>query len=206
MRRRRESGAQQERSDATRVELVEAARAAFATVGYEATALDDVVDAAGVSKGALYYHFAGKRDLFRAVYEREQAELASAMSAAARAEDDVWDGYTAGFRAFLDASRDPGVQRITLLDAPSVLGWEEMRAIRAEHGLKVVRDGLTAAIDAGLVESRPVNALAHLLLGAACEGAMVIARSDDQERTSEQVLAEFDDFLSAFAVSGRTAP
>ncbi|HEX2087871.1 MAG TPA: helix-turn-helix domain-containing protein, partial [Solirubrobacteraceae bacterium] len=57
---------QKERSEATTSELVEAARALFAADGYAATSLDDVVRRAGVTKGALYHHFGGKRDLFLA--------------------------------------------------------------------------------------------------------------------------------------------
>lgn len=202
MKKRREIGSQRERSDATRAELVTAARAAFATLGYAATSLDDVVDAAGVTKGALYYHFDSKQDLFQAVYASVQDDLARAMTDAAAEHADPWEGYGAGLRAFLEASLDPGVQRITLLDAPSVLGWETMREIRADYGLKVVKDSLASAIAAGLIADRPVGPLAHLLLGAAYEGAMTIARSEDQQATTEQVLQEFRGFIDAFAIRG----
>src|SRR2546423_1370056 len=83
MKKRREIGSQQERSDATRAQLVAAARAAFATLGYAATSLDDVVDAAGVTKGALYSHFHSKQDPFRAGYAKVQEGLARAVTDAA---------------------------------------------------------------------------------------------------------------------------
>src|SRR6266576_3689600 len=66
------SPTQQQRSEATTGALVEAARELFAQDGYAAASLDAVVAKAGVTKGALYHHFAGKRELFAAVFAEEQ--------------------------------------------------------------------------------------------------------------------------------------
>lgn len=184
-----------ERSATTTAELVERARDLFASDGYRATSLDDVVAAAGVTKGALYHHFGGKRELFQAVYEREQERLASIVDEAYLGHADPWDGFDAGCRAFLQASLDPGVQRITLLDAPSVLGWEGMRDIEARYSLELLSQGLEAAIGAGQIAPRPVRPLAHLLLGAICEGAMMVARSPDQAAAIVDVLHEVSTIL-----------
>lgn len=181
---------QQERSDSTTAELIEAARLLFAADGYAATLLDEVVRQVGVTKGALYHHFAGKKELFEAVFEREQRALANVVAAAYAGQRDPWQGFHAGCRAFLEASLDPGVQRITLLDAPSVLGWETMREIEAGYSLAMLREGLEIAISEERITARPVGPLAHMLLGAICEGAMMIARSPDQEATMREVLSE----------------
>lgn len=196
---------QRERTETTTAELVESARRLFAADGYRATLLDDVVLAAGVTKGALYHHFRGKRELFQAVFEREQQRLATVVADTYRRERDPWDGFYEGCRAFLEASLDPGVQRITLLDAPSVLGWEAMRDVEAGYSLALLSEGLEIAIAAGRIAPRPVAPLAHLLLGAVCEGAMMVARSEDEHAATEEVLREVRGLLDALALPARAA-
>ncbi|MDQ3735200.1 MAG: TetR/AcrR family transcriptional regulator [Actinomycetota bacterium] len=190
-----------ERSASTTAELLDRARVLFARDGYQATPLDAVVAAAGVTKGALYHHFGGKRELFQAVFVREQERLAELVSSAYLAEADPWDGFQAGCRVFLKASLDPGVQRITLLDAPAVLGWEAMRDIEVAYSLELLSQGLRAAIAAGRIAPRPVRPLAHLLLGAICEGAMMVARSTDQSAATDEVLREISTVLAALSAA-----
>ena len=189
---------QPERSEATQRALVESARDLFASEGYSDTQLDDVVRAAGVTKGALYHHFEGKADLFRAVFEHEQGRLAKMVSAAYRRQPDPWKGFFAGCRALLEAQLDPGVQRITLLDAPSVLGWEQMRGIGSRYCLQLVKKGLEEAIAAGQIASRPIEPIAHLVVGAVCEGSMMVARADDQRAAAKRLLTELRTLLDAF--------
>ena len=191
---------QPERSETTQRALVQAARDLFASDGYSATQLDDVVRAAGVTKGALYHHFESKAALFRAVFEHEQGRLAKLVSAAYHRERDSWKGFFAGCRALLEAQLDPGVQRITLLDAPSVLGWEQKREIESRYCLQLVKDGLQDAIAAGQIASRPIEPIAHLVVGAVCEGSMMVARADDQRAAAKRLLAELRTLLEAFRV------
>ena len=185
-----------DRSEATRSALIGVARGLFAERGYAAVATEEIVRAAGVTRGALYHHFAGKKELFEAVYEDVERRLveqiaASAMSAAAN----PLEALQAGAQAFLDACEDPAVQRIALLDAPSVLGWERWREIGLRYGFGLVQASVQAAMDAGLIEPQPVTPLAHLLLGAIEEGAMLIARADDWGLTRAQVGASVTRFL-----------
>jgi hypothetical protein len=93
----------------------------------------------------------------------------------------------AGAQAFLDSSEDPAVQRIALLDAPSLLGWEQWRTIGLQYGLGLVEGTVQAAMQAGLIVSQPARPLAHLLLGALDEGAMLVARAEDRGKTREEV-------------------
>jgi AcrR family transcriptional regulator len=177
-----------ERSEATRAALVSAARELFAERGYTAVGTEEIVRAAGVTRGALYHHFEGKRELFRAVYEDvEQALLERIAELADQSARDPLEVLHAGAQAFLDACEDPAVQRIALLDAPSVLGWELWREIGLRYGLGLVEGTVQASIEAGLIEPQPAGPLAHLLLGAIDEGAMLVARADDGGKTREQV-------------------
>jgi AcrR family transcriptional regulator len=189
---------QRERTEATTTHLLEAARSLFAADGYNATSLEDVVAAAGVTKGALYHHFASKRDLFRAVFENEERALARVCHEAYAREKDPWEGFYAGCTAFLEESLDPGVQRIAVLDGPAVLGWEEVREIEARYSLSMIESGLREAIEGGRIAPRPTGPLAHLLFGALCEGAMVVARaSGDQRAAMREVAQELRAMLTA---------
>lgn len=190
---------QRERSEATTGQLLAAARHLFATDGYAATSLDAVVAEAGVTKGAVYHHFRGKAELFEAVYEHEQARLSEELARAFGSKADPVEGAYAACRAFLDASMDQGVQRITLLDAPSALGWERMREIEAEYGLALIKSGIKAAIDAKRIARRDVDSLAHLLFGALCEGAMYVVRADDPALARRRFEREVKALLDALA-------
>ncbi len=198
---------QAERSQATREKLLAVARVLFAHRGYAGVGTEQIVRAAGVTRGALYHHFAGKRELFEAVHERIEAELVQriAASAAASPESDPLQALRSGTHAFLDACEDPAVQRIALLDAPSVLGWERWREIGLEHVFGLVQGALTAAIDAGGIERQAVEPLAHLLLGASHEGAMLVARADDDGLTRRQVADALDRFLASLRPAGAGA-
>jgi AcrR family transcriptional regulator len=177
-----------DQSEATRAALVEAARELFAQRGYAAVSTEEIVRSAGVTRGALYHHFAGKRELFEAVYEDVERRLVEQIAASALSSaTDPLAAMHAGAQAFLDACEDPAVQRIALLDAPSVLGWERWREIGLRYGFGLVQATVQAAMDAGLIERQPVTPLAHILLGAIDEGAMLIARANDGGETRAQV-------------------
>lgn len=187
-----------DQSEATRAALLAAGRELFAQRGYAAVATEEIVQAAGVTRGALYHHFAGKAELFEAVYEEVERQLVERIAASALSgASDPLAALHAGAQAFLDACEDPAVQRIALLDAPSVLGWERWREIGLRYGFGLVQGTVAAAMEAGLIEQQPVEALAHLLLGAIDEGAMLIARAEDGGVTRAQVGASVTRFLDA---------
>jgi len=187
-----------EQSEATRTALIATARELFAVRGYAAVGTEEIVRATGVTRGALYHHFAGKRELFEAVYEEVERQLVERIAASAiSSAGDPLQALHAGAQAFLDACEDPAVRRIALVDAPSVLGWEQWREIGLRYGFGLVQGTVQAAMDAGLIDPQPVLPLAHLLLGAIDEGAMLIARADDGGETRAQVGASVTRFLDA---------
>lgn len=190
-----------EQSEATRGALVAAARELFAERGYGAVGTEEIVRAAGVTRGALYHHFGGKRDLFQSVYEEVEAELVQRIATEAMTAADPLEALAAGAHAVLEACEDPAVQRIALMDAPSVLGWEAWREIGMRYGLGLVEATLQAGIDAGVLAPQPVRPLAHLLLGAIDEGAMVVARADDVPAARAEVGASIEGLLNALRVA-----
>jgi AcrR family transcriptional regulator len=190
---------QTERTEATRAALIGAARPLFAERGYAGVGTEEIVRAAGVTRGALYHHFEGKRQLFEAVYEQLEAELAERIAAGAFAANAAapMDALRAGVEMALRASTEPEVQRIALLDGPAVLGWDRWREIAARYGLGMVEATLQAAIDAGEILDQPARPLAHLLMGAMDEAAMLVARAGDPEAMRAEVGRTLDFILDS---------
>jgi AcrR family transcriptional regulator len=194
---------QAERSEATRDALIEAARTLFAERGYAAVGTEEIVRAAGVTRGALYHHFDGKRDLFEAVYERIEIELAQRIAGGALSAGatEPLEAMRAGAEMFLRAATEPEAQRIVLLDGPSVLGWDRWREIATEHGLGLIEATLQAAIEAGAIAEQPVRPLAHVLMGALDEAAMLVARAEDPELMRAEVGRTLDALLAGLSAA-----
>jgi AcrR family transcriptional regulator len=185
---------QAERTDATRGKLLAVARKLFATKGYAATSLDALVRRAGVTKGAFYHHFPDKQAIFRAVFEAVEDDLVAAALAGSKGADAL-TRFRTGCHAFLAASVDPAVQRIVMMDGPAVLGWATWREIDWRHFLALVDEGLAQAMLEHGAKRRPTKALAHLVFGALCESAMVVARSPKPKEALRQVREELDVLL-----------
>ncbi|MGB2693667.1 MAG: helix-turn-helix domain-containing protein [Dehalococcoidia bacterium] len=174
-------------AEATRVALMAAAREMFAERGYSGVSAEEIVARAGVTRGALYHHFEGKKGLFAAVYEEIERETVERIAARALEGADIWDASQIGWRAFLDECRDPAVSRIALLDAPSVLGLEHWREIADRYGGAMVRANLEALMDAGEIERQPVVPAARILTGALIEGAIAVAEAPDPDAAIERM-------------------
>ncbi|HVW44179.1 MAG TPA: TetR/AcrR family transcriptional regulator [Amycolatopsis sp.] len=178
---------QQDRSNSTKAALVAAARALFAARGYQAVPADEIVRAAGVTRGALYHHYGDKQGLFRAVFEEVEREITAEVNAVLEGAGDPLVMMATGLNVFLDACLRDEVRQIALLDAPAVLGWRSWREIESEYGLGLLADAFTRFIDAGLLVPQPVRALAQLVLSAVMEAALMIAEADDPAATREEV-------------------
>lgn len=171
-----------EQREQTRRTLLRVSRELFATEGYGAVGLAEIVRTAGVTKGALYHHFAGKAELFAAVLAEVQREVGDRVAAAADAGSDPWDSFTAGCGAFLAAATSPGVQRIMLIDGPAVLGWPQWRALDEEASARHLAEALAALAEDGTIARQPVAPLVRLLSGAMNEAALWLAESEDPGR------------------------
>ncbi|HZR36727.1 MAG TPA: TetR/AcrR family transcriptional regulator [Nevskia sp.] len=190
---------QEERSGETTRALLAAAARLFEQQGYAATSIEDINRAAGLTRGAIYHHYAGKAQLFRAVFEAGEAELTAAIAAAAQQKKDPWKAFQAGCEAFLQACLDPAVQQIILKDGPAVLGWEVIREIEARYSMAMIRRGVENSMRAGKLARRPAEPLAHLLHGALAECGRAISRAPDPQASFREVRAEFNRLLQALA-------
>jgi AcrR family transcriptional regulator len=194
---------QAERSAETREALITAARPLFATHGYADVALETIVRAAGVTRGALYHHFADKTELFAAVFERVEGEVAARMgeAIAAAEQTDPVEVMRLGAGFWLDACADPEIQRIVLVDAPAVLGWTRWTEIGNHYNLGLVCALLTSAIETGRIPPQPVEATALTILGAMREATLYVARAEDHDQARHEAGLVMNRIISALGAS-----
>ena len=180
---------QEERSAATRDALIAAARTLWGQRGYAEVGTPEIATAAGVTRGAMYHQFADKAALFREVVEVVEQDVMARMAVvvAESGATTPTEAVRAAVDAWLDVSGDPEVRQLILLDAPSVLGWAEFRDVAQRYSLGMTEQMLSEAIRAGELVEQPVRPLAHVLIGALDEAAMVIATADDPQRTRREV-------------------
>jgi AcrR family transcriptional regulator len=163
-----------DRTEATRADLIAAARKLFTEKSYAETGTPEIVAAAGVTRGALYHHFTDKQALFAAVVEQEANAVAEEVERAAPVALGAREALLAGTVAYLRAMQVPGRTRLLLLDGPAVLGRPGMDAIDDRHGNRTLREGLAATMRAGAMRKLPLNALTSLLAATFDRAALAI--------------------------------
>jgi AcrR family transcriptional regulator len=180
---------QAERSEATIRAIVAAARRLFAAHGFDATSVDDIAARAGVAKGSLYHHFPSKEALFERVLDGVQAELAATPPPpSARRLTDPRDLIADAVLRYLLAASEPAVRRILLVDGPAVIGWRKWREIDDRYFGAGTRAAVAAVLGAG-AKPGEIEALAHLVLGAVMEAALVCAAADDPRSAARAMAA-----------------
>ena len=185
-----------ERGQATRAHVIEVATRLFAEQGYDGTSIEAVQAGSGVSRGSLYHHFSGKEALFWAVLEDVGARAGELGAEAMRDAPDPVAALRAGGLAWIRMAGDQVIRQIMLIDAPAVLGWQRWRELDEQGPLGVIRDCLAYAAETGRIEHRHVDTFARILLAAANEVALVIARADDPAAAltaGEDAFAQFLD-------------
>jgi AcrR family transcriptional regulator len=190
---------QAERAAETRDALIGAARPLFASVGFADASLETIVRNAGVTRGALYHHFADKAELFAAVFERVEGEMAVRMAeaVAAAGHSDPVEIMRLCSGLWLDACAQPEIQRIVLLEALAVLGWERWSDIGHRYNIGFVTGLLTDAIESGSIPRQPVEATALTIMGALREATLYIARAKDHRQARADAGAVMDRLIDA---------
>jgi len=184
-----------EKGRATRERLIGAARELFGERGYDGTSIEAILKASGVARGALYHHFETKEALFDAVLDRVVGEIAARAADAARATDDPVASLRAGCATWLEVALDPAIQRIVLIDPPTVLGWTRWRELDEQHTLGGLRMNLRRIAEAGRLPDVDVDVLAHMLLASVSEASLFIARADDPKAALAAGQAALDALL-----------
>ena len=192
---------QAERAAETREALIAAARPLFAAQGFAEVALETIVRTAGVTRGALYHHFSDKTELFAAVFEQVEGEVAARMSEAIAASNqtDPVEVMRLGAVFWLDACSDPEVQRIVLVDAPAVLGWTRWTEIGNRYNVGLVRALLTNAVETGRIPPQPIEATVLTVLGAMREATLYVARAEDHDQARQEAGAVMNRLIHALS-------
>ncbi|HYH60560.1 MAG TPA: helix-turn-helix domain-containing protein [Solirubrobacterales bacterium] len=189
------------RSEATRSKLIEVGVELFSERGYAGVGTEEIVERAQVTRGALYHHFGDKRDLFRAVHETLEQRLVDQIALALEKDprDDPIEALAVAASAVLEAALDSRIARVTLIDAPSVLGWEEWREIDTRYGLGLAESVLTVAMESGRIPEQPVRPLAHLLVAALGEAAIMVATARDPAAARAEIEPALSSLLNGLA-------
>ncbi|KUI27776.1 TetR family transcriptional regulator [Mycobacterium sp. IS-1496] len=192
---------QAQRTAETRSRLIAAGRRLFAQQAFADVSTQAIVEAAGVTRGALYHQFTDKSALFEAVYEEVEQELMAEIAGHITAHEpsDQLAAMRAGARLFLERCAAPDIHQIALVNAPAVLGWQRWREIGARYGLGVIEALLTQAVADGAIPAQPVRPTAHMVLGALDEAALYISRAEDAERAREEMYAVCDRLIDGIA-------
>ncbi len=167
-----------EQSQRTRRALLDTARATFAAQGYVAASTEEIVRQAGVTRGALYYHFHDKAALFEAVFDEVGQEYIAALRTDILAADDDWQRLMTGVERFMDRMLDPSVQRILYIDGPAVLAWSSSER-RREPGFALLRDLIAPLMATGVIERLPLDALVRQLWALFFQAAVDIAQAEE---------------------------
>lgn len=176
-----------DRSKETRGILIQAARSLFVEKGYVATGTPEVVENAGVTRGALYHHFKDKQALFHAVVEAEASQIAKEIEGGSVRAVTSLDALIQGGRAYFQAMRQPGRVRILLIDGPAALGPAEMRRIDLKTGGRELREGIRDALGAD-ASSKDVVIYADLV-SAMFDRAALVLNDKPQSKAYEDAIA-----------------
>ncbi len=167
---------QTERREGTRAKILAVARACFAADGYEGTSLEAIMSKAGVSKGALYHHFANKLAIMAALYEHAAVHAVREGQAAALAPD-IREGpalvrVVAAGLGWLKAVQEPETGSLVLDVGPRVLGWAWAREIEERYSAAPTQAALAHAVAAGEARCANIPLAARIINAALSEIAL----------------------------------
>ena len=188
-------------NEGARDALIDAATALFIAHDYADVSTDEILARAGVTRGALYHHFDGKMELFRAVYEASESRAVERIAQHVLDADGPFEALVAGALAYLrDVETADDLRRIGIMQSREVLGWERWRDSASKYGLAVAEATLGAAMDAGVIARRDLTTLSHVVIAALIEGAVLIATAQDPAAVRPEVEQVLVDLLEGLRV------
>ncbi|MEX0738807.1 MAG: TetR/AcrR family transcriptional regulator [Pseudohongiella sp.] len=198
------SGRREANAKATRGAMIAAGREAFIRHGFADASLDDIVQDAQVTTGALYHHFGNKKGLFQAVAESLEQDMLERISAALTDDMNGWEQLETAMHLTFALCADSGVHRILFSDAPNVIGMREWRDIELRYGFGLVHRILAKLHEDGEINCCSVDLTAQMLLGAVMEAVHAMVMSDDSERTAAEAKKTLLGFIETLKVRHET--
>jgi len=190
---------QEERRLNTRAAILAAATAKFGRVGFAETTVDSIASDASVAKGAVYHHFRNKDELFECVFETVSSDLAQSVASAAQTKGEPLESLMEAVKTYFRLCSDPAIARITLQDAPGVLGYERWRALDTAHFGGLVTGGLGFAMQAGAIAPQPLAPLSKIVLAAIQAAALDCAGQDDFDVSASAYFETLEGLLAGLA-------
>lgn len=181
----------------TKEALLQQAQLQFAEYGYAGTSIDEVVRREQLTKGAVYYYFKDKKDLFAQVVDRLLNRMVQQIASTIAQKSDPWEKALTAIDTYLEGCLDKEYRQIVLRDAPVVLGWTEWREKERQSVVGLSTLLLEQLMEAGLIKRQPLDMPAYMLFGAVTEAGIGIAESDDPARAREQAKQVIRSILQA---------
>ena len=169
----------------TRSVLMETGRELFVARGYAAVSAEELVQSAGLSRGALYHHFDGKRGLFEAVFEEQETSATKRIECAMNEVTDPWQQALCGMDMFLEICGEHEYREIVLLQGPIALGWPRWRELDKQHFAGLLTAATRNLIDAGLIRGQRADLVAAAIYGMLTELSLTIAAGSHRSRARE---------------------
>ena len=190
-----------ERGLATRRRIIAVAKSLLAKNGYEGMSIEEILEHCKISRGAFYHHFESKEELFEAVLELVEEEVAQTLAKASSGFEDPVEALKAACDAWFGLAREPAVRQIVLTDALTVVGWEKWREIDARHGFGRLKAALKLIAAQGRIPEGSVEIFSHILLATIIELGFLIARANDREAATKSARAAYSQLLNGLMAS-----
>ena len=187
-----------ERTETTRLALLDAARALFVGKGYGDTSTPEIAVAAGITRGALYHHFADKKALFEALVIQLQADATEKIKAKAKRATTAQERMRAGSLAFLDACMEPSYRRLVIEEAPAVLGTARCREIEEAYAFGLLIAAVSAQQASGAFKTDNAYLAARMVGTMMCEAALLLGDAKRPAEMKRQAVATVERVLAAF--------
>ncbi len=183
-------GPNKENLEATRRVFLEIARREFSTKGYYDASTAEIVEASGMARGSLYYHFGDKKGLFRAVYEQLMVEMQEAVRQRMDGISDPWESFMQGCITILDLCTQNQTRRI-IIDVHTALTYGERVEILSRTLLLELQDALRAVLAAGYFKGHELRTLSLMIFGMISESGRSFELADDIDAARKAVGTTF---------------
>jgi len=188
-------------TDQTIKKLIEIATELFSQKGYASVSLEEIVEQAGLTRGAVYHHFKNKKGLFLAVFRYAQESIAEEINRVDEQSEDLWEQLVEGCRLFIESTSKVSVCRIVLIDGPAVLGWQTFREIDQENSMRLLQEQIEEMQEKGLFKAVTPEVITHVLSGAINEASIWVAEQENREKALTESMFAIEGILKGFKIN-----
>jgi AcrR family transcriptional regulator len=175
------------RGQETRERILAEALRLFAARGFARVSVEEIADAAGVTKGAVYHWFADKDDLGRELQHDLYQRLSAVSLRAIDPDGDTIENMRRSFGAYLEALGDLDEARFFLRDAWLIPALDEGGRSDHDEAIEMVRDILAVAVARREIVALDPDALARVLMGMWAEATLHVLQTGERAATTRVV-------------------